>query len=132
MERRSETLLSEQAQLRLQRDLPILLGVVRWRRRRRTLGRAAFAGALFVAAWLGWPRPAETTSPAVPPRWTTFGDDPSVLARCVVPTRVDAAWFVDDGELQALLSAEGLPDGMVRTPGRVQVAVAAIEPWAQP
>jgi len=129
-------MLSAAAMRRRQEALPELLGAVRWRRRRRLAARGAAVLLLVLSAaspW--WWRAADgaggALAPAVAdgPPWTVLGDDPSVLARCEVPTRVDPAWFVDDQQLQRLLLDGNRPDGLVRAGSRVIVAAAAIDPW---
>lgn len=63
---------------------------------------------------------------------TVVRDDPAVVARHAVATKVQGTWFVDDAGLQALLRADGRADGLVRIDGRVLVRAAAIDPYDAP
>jgi hypothetical protein len=80
-----------------------LLGEVRARRRRRQLARAAAAGVVVLLVGFGVVR---SLAPVVRPQW-----------------------FVDDGELQALLRADDRPAGVVRSGAHVVVAAAAVDSW---
>ena len=130
--------LSPLAAQRQQAMLPDLLAAVRGRRQRRQARRAAvLAAALLAIAWLLWPRPAlaprATDAPVAPvaqaPSWSSFGDDPSVLARCAVAPAVRAEWFVDDATLHDLLATDARPAGVVRIGSEVRVGAEAIDPW---
>jgi hypothetical protein len=114
-----------------------LLGEVRARRRRRQLARAAAAGVVVLLVGFGVVRslapvePAPVAPPveAAVPAWREVHDDPTVLARCAVAPVVRPQWFVDDGELQALLRADDRPAGVVRSGAHVFVAAAAVDSW---
>jgi len=134
---RVERRLSEMAQARQQADLPGLLGALQRRRRRRRAARATVLALGLVGALLLWPRPRdEVATPVAPPpplmaqpSWTMVADDPQVVARLRVATVVRPEWFVDDGQLQALLRAGDRPDGLVRARGQVLVSAAAVDPF---
>ena len=135
MSHEHELVLSAAASRRMREALPGLLGAVRWRRRRRVAVRAA-ALSLLVAVWSWSPWSGEPSEDGVAPgpvasapRWVVIADDPSVLARCEVASRIDPAWFVDDAGLQNLLRLDARPDGLVRAGARVMVAAAAVDAW---
>lgn len=60
---------------------------------------------------------------------TFVRDDPGVLARHVVATQEQAAWFVDDAGLQALLREDGRAEGLVRLAERVLVRADVVDPY---
>lgn len=134
---RDERRLSEVARARLHADLPGLLGSMRQRRRRRRAARATVLALGLGGALLLWPRRADEVAPPVAPPppilvrpgWTMVADDPQVVARLRVATVVRPEWFVDDGQLQALLRAADRPDGLVRARGQVLVSAAAVDPF---
>lgn len=60
---------------------------------------------------------------------TFVRDDPGVLARHAVATQQQAAWFVDDAGLQALLREDGRAEGLVRLGERVLVRADVVDPY---
>ncbi|MCA8952310.1 MAG: hypothetical protein KDE27_22555 [Planctomycetes bacterium] len=127
--------------------LPELLRAVRGRRRRRQVRRLGLAAAALALAALGLHRVFGDRGPgrgiatpvadgndpevAATPVWTTFGNDPAALARCVVTPAARPEWYVDDDGLNDLLRAAKGRGGIVRAAGRVFVNAAAIDPWPQ-
>lgn len=129
------------ARQRMQAGLPELLAVVRARGRRRRRRRAGFVLAAVLSVVLGgfgWWCAAGRAAPAVvPPPPSAMAsaveivpDDPTVLARCSVPTVVRSEWFVDDDGLQALLRSAERDAGLVRTRDRVLLAATAVDSLA--
>jgi hypothetical protein len=128
------TTMTAMARRRQREMLPGLLAAVRGRRRRRRLARSALVlvlagGLALLEPWraLGGP---EAPPHAVPTAaWTSFGDDPTVLERCAVPSSARPEWFVDDQGLQSLLAAADRHAGLVRAGGQVFVDRTAIDRW---
>ncbi len=123
-----DALLSPTARERMAAALPMLLGEVRARRRRRRAARAAVAVAvvgLVVGLVFTGSEPPERSVPG----WTIVATDPSVLARCRVPTTVRAEWWLSDDDLRSALRTAERPDGLVRTGGAVRVHETAVDAW---
>ncbi len=130
--------LSPRAIARRDALLPALLAEVRARARRRRVRRAAVAVLLVAVAVLAWPlasasphvaTPREPAPVASRPTVQIVGDDPTILARCSVPTRERAQWWIRDDELQRLLASDGRTAGLVRVDGRVLVSADAVDPF---
>ncbi|MBL8755848.1 MAG: hypothetical protein JNK15_21305, partial [Planctomycetes bacterium] len=126
--------MSAAAQERMHAGLPDLLAEVRARRRRRRALRAG-VGLVFVGLVVRtfWPEGAAPPPAAAPDRSVAavptpeiVGDDPTVLARCLLPTHERPDWFVDDEGLRGLLRAADLPDGLVRIGKRVTFAAGVV------
>ena len=130
--------LSPAARQRMHAMLPGLLSTVRWRRRRRVLGRAGLAaGVLLFAVWL-WPSGGDRVSPGpgAGPGPTRTGPvceivrtDPAEVAGWRVATAVPADWYLDDDGLSRFLRESARPAGLVRVRGRVLVATEAVDPF---
>jgi len=124
----ADAVLSPAAQARMAAALPMLLGEVRARRRRRRAARAAVAVAL-VGLVVGLVVAGREPPVRSAPGWTIVPTDPTVLARCRVPTTVRAAWWLSDDDLRSALRAAERPDGLVRTGNAVRVHEAAVDAW---
>jgi hypothetical protein len=143
--------MSPQVQERMAAMLPELLGAVRWRRRRRQLGRVVLLLLVFVSLWVLADSDAATangsvpqgvrqrvpqlasdtaaTARAVPFACEIVGNDASVVQRYTAAVTSHQQWLVGDEELQAFLQDAHRPMGIVRVSGRVLVARAALDPF---
>lgn len=135
----NEPVLSVAAAACMRERLPGLLVAVRARRRRRRAARAALLVALVGVASVPWWRDGASPSPVGPVApvrgWTSFGNDPTVLARHTIVVPVRPEWFVAaDDELRALLAAADREAGVVRVGARLLVSSRAVDPFpgAQP